>query len=484
MWPFSKKTPATRIGPPIYFTNTLTGKKELFTPLRPRQVLLYTCGPTVYGPAHIGNLRAYVFSDTVARMLTHAGYRVRRVINITDVGHLTDDADDGEDKMEASARREHTTAEAIAARYTRRFLEDLELLNVDPERIDFPRATAYIPEQIALAEAIEQKGFAYRASGGLYFDTARFPGYGKLAGIDDAALREGARVAKNSDKRHPADFALWKLSRAGDKRQQEWNSPWGRGFPGWHLECSAMARSLLGPEIDIHTGGEDLAPIHHNNEIAQSESISGRPFVRFWMHNAFLTMNGEKASKSLGNVVYLSDIVARGIHPLALRYFFLQAHYRTPLSFSFDALVAAEQGLLRLWRIAEEVARASGGHAASSPALERFVCAVREDLSTSSALGILWDGLRDDDLSEEERWGLVAAADALFGLSLSAPPAGKAPLSREDLLPEIRALLDARDRARERRDFTSADRLRDELSTRGYRVDDGPSGTIVSVSEE
>ncbi|MBU6323342.1 class I tRNA ligase family protein, partial [Patescibacteria group bacterium] len=348
---------------------------------------------------------------------------------------------------------------------------------------EFPRATGYIPQQIALAETLEQKGFAYRTKHALYFDTSKFPSYGKLAGVSSAELIPGARIGTDPDKHHPADFALWKQTPIGTTRQQEWSSPWGRGFPGWHLECSAMARTLLGPEIDIHTGGEDLAPVHHNNEIAQSEAASGRPFAHYWLHNAFLTMDGEKISKSLGNFIYLSDIVARGMHPLALRYFFLQAHYRTPLSFSFDALAAAEQGLVRLWRIAREIADSAKRVGLPSPALERFVATVRDDVATPAALGVLWEELRSDELSDEEKWMLITVADEIFGLSLTEPP--EAAALRIDELPEdIRALLAKRDAARQDRDYAEADRLRGELENSGYRVDDGPSGTIVTRRAE
>src|SRR3989344_5210432 len=321
----------------VFLTNTLSSAKELFISQKPSVVTMYSCGPTVYGPAHIGNLRAYVFSDTLARTLIFAGYHVHRVINITDFGHLVSDGDEGEDKMTKGLKREKLeitmqNMRVLAERYAKLFLDDIEDLNIDAESIRFPRASDYIAEQIALISTLEQKGYAYRTKSGVYFDTSRFGGYGKLGGIDLSAQREGARVEKNKEKRNPADFVLWKPdNRLG------WQSPWGLGFPGWHIECSAMSRALLGQEIDIHTGGEDHIAVHHNNEIAQSESATGRTFVHYWMHSAFLNMGSEKISKSLGNSVYLSEIIEKGFHPLALRYFFLQAHYRTPLSFSWDA---------------------------------------------------------------------------------------------------------------------------------------------------
>ncbi len=487
MWPFAKKlkyNETARTGPPIFLTNSLSGAKEVFLPLRPRRALLYTCGPTVYSPVHIGNLRSYVFSDTLSRVLDEAGYRVQRVINITDVGHLTSDGDEGEDKMEQGAKREKASATEISSRYTKRFLEDLEALNFDIATIEFPRATAYVREQIALAKTLEEKGFAYTTRDGLYFDTGKFAGYGRLAGVAEARMREGARIAANLDKRHPADFALWKRSSAGVAREQEWDSPWGRGFPGWHLECSAMARALLGSEIDIHTGGEDLAPIHHNNEIAQSEAVSGRPFARYWMHNAFLTSGGDKISKSLGNFVYLSDVSARGYHPLALRYFFLQAHYRTPLAFSWDTLESASQGLRRLWQLSREIALEARGRMAGSPEREHLIAAARDDLGTPAALGVLWAALRDEDLTAPEKWQLINTADVLFGLSLVSPPSLRsAALAPKDLPDPVRKLLAEREAARKGRDFAEADRLRNALRGSGYHVEDGPSGTILTKNE-
>ncbi|MBI2025695.1 cysteine--tRNA ligase, partial [Candidatus Kaiserbacteria bacterium] len=412
-----KNEPARRL-PRIFFTNTLSDSKELFISLRPGIVSMYTCGPTMYGPAHIGNLRAYVFSDTVARVLSFAGYRVQRVVNITDFGHLVSDGDDGEDKMTKGLNREGLpltmgNMRTMAEKYTSVFLEDLVEANIDVERITFPRASDYIPEQIALIKTLEQKGYTYNTSDGVYFDTSRFPNYGKLGGLNVGGRQAGTRVRQNREKRNSADFVLWKPdSKLG------WESPWGLGFPGWHIECSAMSRSLLGQEIDIHMGGEDLIPIHHNNEIAQSEAASGRTFVHYWMHNAFLVMDGEKSSKSLGNVVYLSDIIAKGFHPLALRYFFLQAHYRTPLSFSWDALAGASNALNRLWKVSREVADESGRKSAHGEARVQFITAMRDDLATPQALSVLWDTLKSEDYSPEEKLGLLEDADMHLGLSL------------------------------------------------------------------
>ena len=404
----------------IFFTNTLSGKKELFVPIKPGFVTMYSCGPTVYSKQHIGNLRAAFLSDMIARVLTSAGYAVNRVLNITDVGHLTGDGDEGEDKIAMSAKKEKKTPKEIAEHYAKLYIDDLSEIGIDVDAIRFPRATDYIREQIALAKTLEEKGFAYRIRNGLAFDTSRFSSYGKLGHIDLSTQRVGARVEADKEKRHPADFWLWRAAKPSDL--QQWDSPWGRGNPGWHIECSAMSRALLGQEIDIHTGGEDLASIHHNDEIAQSEAASGRQFVRYWMHNAFLNLEGEKISKSLGNVVYVSDIIAKGYHPLALRYFYLQAHYRTPLSFSWDALASAANALDRLWTLSHEVMKESSCRTEHSDTRERFRAALRDDLATPQALGILWESLRSEDYTPEEKWGLIEDADADLGLMLIKPP--------------------------------------------------------------
>ncbi|MFA7302163.1 MAG: cysteine--tRNA ligase [Candidatus Paceibacterota bacterium] len=463
----------------VFLSNTLSGEREVFISQKPGVVLLYSCGPTVYGPAQIGNLRSYVFSDTLARVLAGAQYRVNRVINITDFGHLVSDGDEGEDKMTKGLKREGleltmANMRVLAEQYAALFMSDLEALNVDTESIRFPRASDYIPEQIALIRTLEQKGYAYRTKQGVYFDTARFHGYGKLGGINVDAQVQGSRAQTNSEKRSPADFVLWKPD-----TKLGWQSPWGMGFPGWHIECSAMVRSLLGQEIDIHTGGEDHIAVHHNNEIAQSEAASGRPFARYWLHNAFLTVGGEKISKSLGNGFVLADLIERGFHPLALRYFFLQAHYRSPLSFSWEALAGAAAGLDRLWATAQRIAEESKRVSHPSEARVNFLALLRDDLSTPQALGVLWEALRSEDYAPEEKWGLIEDAEAHLGLSLINPPrAGAVPES--EIPEEVRALLRERNTARSGKDFEEADRLRGEIAQRGYRVDDGPSGAVLT----
>ncbi len=475
---FTPKSEPVTSGAPVLFSNSLSGRKDVFSPIKAGVATMYSCGPTVYSKATIGNLRAYVFSDLVARVLDQAGYRTRRVINITDVGHLTDDADSGEDKMEKGAREAGESASDIAARYTKLFIEDIRALGLDADEISFPRATDYIEEQIDIVKLLEEKGFTYRTKDGIYFDTKAFPNYGALdhggGKLREEAFAEiGRRIKANTDKRHPADFALWKLSPLGARRQQEWNSPWGRGFPGWHIECSAMSRALLGQPFDIHTGGIDHIPVHHTNEIAQSEAAFGKPLARYWLHNAFLTIENRKISKSAGDDIYISDIREHGFSPLALRYLFLQAHYASPLSFSWDSLEAADAALKRLQRLAQTIRAEAGGRTKPSDWSRRIMALLRDDLATPAALALLWEAVRDEDLSREEQLGALEAADAVLGLGLLSEV-------RADIPAHILALVEERERARASRDFAKADTLRIHIDTSGYAVEDGPSGPIVT----
>lgn len=474
MWPFNL-APRTSHLAPVFFTNTLSGAKEEFRKKGPGPVAMYSCGPTVYGPAHIGNLRSFVFSDLVARVLAANGYRVKRVMNITDVGHLVGDGDEGEDKMAVGAARDKTTPEAIADTYAKQFLKDIEALGLDTKVMRFPRATEYIKEQIAMIRTLEKKGLAYRTNDGVYFDAERFPGYGALGNARAVDIDPGTRVALG-EKRSPHDFALWRSAKPGDL--QQWDSPWGRGNPGWSIECSAMAVSLLGPIIDIHTGGQDHIQVHHNNEIAQSEGATGKkPFARIWMHNAFLTMGGEKLSKSLGNTYTLDDVKARGIHPLALRYLFLQAHYRSPLSFSWESLKAADEALSRLWSIARQVKHEADGRGKPSNVSDDIRRALADDLGTPKALAKLWEAL-SSSRSPAETWGAILAADEVLGLSLAEPPSGQKPLRASELPEGLRRIARERAEARERKEFARSDELRIHLLERGYRVEDTPSGQV------
>lgn len=481
MWPFSRPKAAV-VAPAIMLSNTRSGKKEAFAPIKPGTVLMYSCGPTVYSRQHIGNLRAAVFSDTLARMLMGNGYKVRRVINITDVGHLTGDnegdADAGEDRMERSARETGMPASEIADRYTSQYLDDIRALHIDTNQVLFPKATTYIPEQIALIQQLEQLGHTYRTPDGIYFDTKSFPAYGALGGVAQAQGTETlmGRIEQAMHKRHPADFALWRFSPAGVKRQQEWPSPWGRGFPGWHLECSAMIKALLGVEIDIHTGGIEHIAVHHNNEIAQSEAVTHRPLARYWLHNAHLTQDGQKISKSEGTALYLSDLRDRGIHPLALRYLFLQAHYRTSLSFTWESIAAAQEALTKLWKISRETKAASKGQRAHSQALETFAQYLRDDLATPRALAFLWETLKDERISAKAAWALIEDAEAALGLSLTNPPVPH-PVSVPD---DVLQLVREREEARIAKNYARADELRIHIENRGYAVDDTATGPVIS----
>lgn len=477
---------------PIFFTNTQSGKREAFAPLHKGEVSFYACGPTVYGKAHIGNMRTHIMADSIARVLAQSGLHIHRITNITDVGHLVADQETGEDKMTVGAKREGTTPAEIAKRYTDMFVEDLELLGVNTRSIRFPKATEYIEEQIELIKILEKKGYTYQISDGVYFDTAQFANYGKLGGhAPEAVIKQGSaaslkkrihlaavsRIGENTEKKSPADFALWRKAKRGDL--QQWNSPWGFGNPGWHIECSAMIKSLLGTEIDIHAGGEDLVAIHHNNEIAQSESANERPLARYWIHGAFLSIQGDPISKSLGNDIYVSDVVERGFHPLALRYLFLTAHYRSPLSFSWESLEASHDALHRLWKACEEVKHEAKGVASGSDASKRALTLVREDLSTPQAIAFLWSVLKDDTISAKDALGVITVLDDVLGLSLLFPPVRFLPLGDHEIPEEVKILIKNREDARKSKNFVEADRFRIHIEERGYRVEDSASGPLV-----
>jgi len=456
--------------------DTRTRRKVSFEPIEPGHARVYSCGPTVYSAQHIGNLRPYLFADLLRRSLETEGLRVTHVINITDVGHLTDDADAGEDKMEMAARKAGRRAGEIAAEYEAQWEQDCRRVGCLPPHVT-PRASEHVPEQIAMARALEEKGYTYAISDGLYFDVSKFSAYADLARLDLAGQEAGARIGDVEDKRHPADFALWKLPAEDVRRQQEWDSPWGRGFPGWHLECSAMSVKYLGTTFDIHTGGVDHIPVHHTNEIAQSESaLDVHPWVNIWMHEEFLDFRGEKMSKSTGNIYLLDDLVAQGIDPLAYRYFFLQAHYRQQQTFTDDALRAAATGYARLVGLAAELREAEGpvDRAKLEPHWEGFREALRDDLNAPRAVAVAWEVARSEELSPAERWALLEGFDAVLGLDLAnAVPRAE----RRESDPRIDGLVAEREAARERRDWAEADRLRDLLAAEGILLEDGPEGT-------
>ena len=468
----------------IEFYDTRSRSQRPFVPIEAGKVGLYSCGPTVYAEQHVGNLRSRLFSDLLKRFLLSEGFEVTHVINITDVGHLVSDADDGEDKMEAAAKKAGQTATEIAEHYTELWRQDAAGVNCLPPEHN-PKATDHIPEQIALARELEAGGYLYTIADGLYFDTSRFPRYAELAGLDLEGQSEGARIGVTEGKRNPSDFAVWKFAEEGVQRLQEWDSPWGRGFPGWHLECSAMSVRYLGQSFDIHTGGIDLATVHHTNEVAQSECGFGvHPSVGYWMHNEFLNLqvsedgDGEKMSKSKGNVKTLSDLIDRGIDPLAFRYFFLQAHYRQQQVFSDDAIESAAKGYKRLQKIALELegVAGDGDSAAQEPFKARFRDALADDLNAPRAMAVVWDVARSDALSDADRRDLLRAFEPVLGLRLG-QAAEKSAADEWGQDPRIDGLLADRMAARQAKDWATADRIRDEIVAEGIEIIDSPEGT-------
>jgi cysteinyl-tRNA synthetase len=453
---------------PLALYDNYTRSLRRFAPLRSDgEVGLYTCGPTVYDYQHIGNFRTFLFEDVLRRVLEWNGYRVQHVMNITDVGHLVSDADEGEDKMEKGSRRTGKTAWEIAQLYTGAFLDDMRALDIEAPTL-LPRATDHIAEQIAFIADIEKNGYAYRTSDGIYFDTAKQPDYGHLARLDVKGLEAGKRIDLG-EKRHVTDFALWKFSPPGEKRQMEWDSPWGRGFPGWHIECSAMAQKYLGDYFDIHCGGEDHIPVHHTNEIAQTEARVGTRLANFWLHGYFLLSNDAKMAKSAGGFLRVRSLIERGYDPLAFRYLCLTAHYRSQLNFTWDALDAAAVALDRMRN--GVFALRDVGTAAPDPALvERFTEEINDDLNTARALAVAWETLRGDMLPTVKRATLLEF-DRVFGLGLATWQ------PKEEVVPDaVKALAEARAAARQAKQWAEADRLRGELHAAGWEMEDRPGG--------
>ncbi len=453
---------------PLALYDTWSRTLRAFTPIQADHVGLYCCGPTVYDHAHIGNLRTYVFEDVLRRVLVLNGYTVRHVVNITDVGHLVSDADEGEDKMEKGSRRTGESAWAIAERYTAAFMRDWHALNLLEPAV-WCRATDHIAEQIDFIAELERNGYTYRTADGIYFDTSQQDDYGYLARLDVAGLQAGKRVALG-EKRHATDFALWKFSPPDTKRQMEWDSPWGRGFPGWHIECSAMSAKYLGSWFDIHCGGEDHIAVHHSNEIAQTQARYGTRLANFWMHGHFLTLDAGKMSKSGGDFVRLQTLIERGIDPLAYRYLCLGANYRSTLRFNPEALDAAQSALDRLRRT--YVQWPEGGTPDLS-LVARFKAEVDQDLNLPRALAVLWEVVRSD-LPATTRRATVDRFDVVLGLRLAD--------WKEDTVvvpADIALLADAREKARALKQWSEADRLREVLLAAGWQVEDSASGQVL-----
>jgi len=451
----------------IYLFDTYTREKKRFIPLNPGKVTMYSCGPTVYDYPHIGNLRAYVFVDILKRMFEFNGYEVANVVNITDVGHLVSDADEGEDKIEASAKKQKKSVFEIADFFTRIFKENLDSLNIELPTI-FCKATDHIPDQINLIKRIEILGYTYRISDGIYFDTSMVKNYGYLARLDVSGIEPGARVELNREKRNSTDFALWKFSPKNQKRQMEWDSPWGRGFPGWHIECSAMAMKHLGETIDIHTGGIDHIPVHHTNEIAQSETATGKQFARYWMHVSFLSVDGGKMSKSLGNFFTLEHILNKGFDPSSFRYLLLTAKYSANLNFTWNSLMASQKALFSL---RDKICDLENGAVeANQSLLEKFRGFINNDLNTPKALAFVWEVITMSIPAAVKR-ATIAEFDRVLGLNLLIK-------IKKDIPENIKLLAQKRDVLRKNRRWKEADQVRIEIESMGYKLKDTKDGFI------
>lgn len=452
----------------LYLYNTLTRKKDIFKPINPPHVGMYTCGPTVYNYAHIGNLRTYIFEDILKRVLLYNGYIVKHVMNITDVGHLTSDADEGEDKIELEAKKERKNAWEIAEFYTKAFKEDIKKLNILEPDI-WCKATDHIEDFIGFIKILEEKGYTYKISDGIYFDTSKFPDYGKLAGQDLESLLPGARVEFNPEKKNPNDFALWKFSPKNIKRQMEWDSPWGIGFPGWHIECSVMSTKYLGQPFDIHCGGIDHIPIHHTNEIAQSEAAYEKPMANYWLHGEFLVLGEKRMGKSEGNFITLNVLEEKGYNPLAYRYFCFSAHYRSPLKFTWLAIDSAQRALNRLYENIKRYPKYNVDFHREYE--EEFHKAINDDLDMPKAISIVWELIRDDNVSPEVKRATLIQFDKVLGLSLDNPPEVKI-----EVPDEIWELLEEREKARKEKNWEKADKIREEIKNKGYIIEDTPQG--------
>ena len=468
----------------LYLTNSLTRKKEKFIPIDPPNVGMYTCGPTVYFYPQIGNWRTFVFEDILRRVLVYNGYLVKHVMNITDVGHLTGDnigdADLGEDRMEKEARKENKTAWEIADFYIKDFIESRDKFNILAPTY-FVRATDHISEQISLIKRLEEKGLTYITKMGVYFDISKFPDYGKLGGQKLIDKRKASReeLREDKEKRNTFDFALWKFSKPDEKRHMEWDSPWGRGFPGWHLECSAMSMKYLGESFDIHTGGIDHVALHHTNEIAQSEGATGKPLAKYWLHGEFLKVDGGRMGKSLGNAYTLHDVVKKGFGPLSLRYLYLTAHYRDSLNFTWNSLASAQKALNNL---REQVLAAKIQSSRTSLSSEkskkvddyskRFSEAVTDDLNTPQALAVFWEAMKSN-IPSEDKYDLALSFDEVLGLKLGeVSEVSKVPKVSK----ELKGLIEEREELRKEGKFKEADEIRKNIEKKGLKVEDTSEG--------
>lgn len=458
--------------------NTLTRKKEEFKPLKEGKVCMYSCGPTVYSFAHIGNLRTYVFMDLFRRVLKYDGFKLKGVMNITDVGHLTSDEDEGEDKMEKASREQKKSPYEIAEFYAGVFFEDLKKLNIGrPEIVE--KITDHIPETIAYVQELIDKGYAYEIDDGIYYDISKFPGYGKLSRLNLDEQQAGARVEVNSQKRHPADFAVWK--KAEPNHIMQWESPWGMGYPGWHIECSALSRKYLGFPFDIHTGGVDHIPVHHENEIAQNEAITGKKTVNYWVHGDFMLVDNGKMSKSLGNTYTISDLEKRGYSAMDFRYFCLNAHYRKKLNFTFDGMDGAKVSYARLLGALyqHKTSTAKTDEKVIKAYKDEFVEAINDDLNIPRALGILWKAVKEQ--RSRDIYDLAMDFDKVLGLSLDQAKPEEQP--KVEAPAEVVELADKRAQAKKDKNYALADELRAKITALGYAVMDTKEGYVLGKAE-
>lgn len=463
----------------LTFYNTLTKKKEEFKPIKKGEVGMYSCGPTVYSYAHIGNLRTYIFMDILGKTIRKNGYTLKHVMNITDVGHLVSDGDDGEDKMQKASIRERKSPFEIADFYTKAFLQDIEKLNIKKPDI-IAKATEHIPEMIAYVKQIVDNGYAYETSSGLYFDISKLPSYGMLSGKKLDGEKAGARISIDAEKKNPFDFAIWK--KAPQNHIMQWDSPWGKSYPGWHIECSAMSRKYLGEQFDIHTGGVDHIPIHHENEIAQSLGHNGKIPANYWIHAEFLLVDNGKMSKSLGNIYTISELEERGFDALDYRYFCLNSSYRSTLNFTFEGLKSAKKGLERL-RNCVKVHSLSNDDVSDEEINEyrrKFLDAMNDDLDSPKALSIIWEVARKENKSKKYA-DLISEMDEIMSIDISMKKIlerenRKEESIKQDFDDDIKKLISEREVARQRKEWEKADRIRMEIEQRGFKVKDTKEG--------
>ncbi|MDX9893336.1 MAG: cysteine--tRNA ligase [Patescibacteria group bacterium] len=458
----------------LYLFNTLGRSKQEFKPIFPKTVGLYTCGPTVYNYAHLGNLRTYIFEDILKRVLIYNGYKVKHIENITDVGHLVSDADEGEDKMMKALKREGLKPDGasllkLAEKYTQAFRRDISLLNIS-EPNKWTKATDHVKEMIKLIKQIEKNGYTYETEDGIYFDTSKFKNYGQLAGLKNVDLKAGARVEMGT-KKNLTDFALW-IKAVGENQHHvmQWPSPWGTGFPGWHIECSAMSLKYLGSPFDIHCGGIDHISVHHTNEIAQNEGASGRQSVNYWCHGEFLVLDSGRMGKSQGNFITLQTLIDKGFEPLAFRYLNLQTHYRQKLTFSWDALEAAQNALFKFWDIISQWP--SSKAAVDKDYLAKFLAAINDDLNMPQALALAWEIIKADNLSAVIKRQTLLEFDKIFGLNL-------VQVKPTEIPTEIIKLAQEREEARKNKDWGRSDEFRDLAASQGYLIEDTADGFII-----